>query len=92
MPSLFATPCTREDRNERFPAKACGAWSTGASHPCWRFEASCLDQGPHCRPLDPASLSLFRRKTRARTPTVNTESFIRFVLYTIIPNRRFSYD
>jgi hypothetical protein len=34
--------------------------------------------GPHCRPLDPASLSLFRGKRLARTPTVNTESFIRF--------------
>lgn len=30
------------------------------SPPCRRFEASYLDQGPHCRPLDPASLSLFR--------------------------------
>jgi hypothetical protein len=30
-----------------------GDAAAGAGHPCRRFEASCLDQGAHCRPLDP---------------------------------------
>ena len=40
----------------------------GCSPPALRIHAGvsrppCLDQGPHCRPLDPASLSLFAGDT-----------------------------
>jgi hypothetical protein len=59
----------------------------GRGPPALRIHAGvsrppCLDQGPHCRPLDPASLSLFaggkgrepRRRRRHESPLWRCEN------------------